>query len=162
MSTSASVALRIESLASGQTIVVRTRTSTCQNPSERAWPRSPISPERWKREVTLSFLWKTCNQHINENEMHALFSLIRWLSLQNVILVSEFPSWWTVLWCWGLAAKGRSSYRRLNFVLRRYDAYVLACSFFPFYVYVTSVSNPADRSSLAYKPIDSGCGVQFD
>ena len=47
----------------------------------------------------------------------------------------------------GVLAKKRSSSRQLNRVLRRFDALELASGMRPYFAYVRSAKNPADRPS---------------
>ena len=51
----------------------------------------------------------------------------------------------------GVLSKKRSSSRRLNTVLRRFDALELAGSMKPYFAYVRSAKNPADRPSRRFK-----------
>ena len=51
----------------------------------------------------------------------------------------------------GVLSKKRSSSRRLHKVLRRFDALELAGGMKPYFAYVRSAKNPADRPSRRFK-----------
>ena len=51
----------------------------------------------------------------------------------------------------GIAAKGRSCSRRLNPILRRLHAHVLASCFYIFFGYVASDAKPADQPSRCHE-----------
>ena len=113
----------------------------------KAWPRSSISPLRWEWETVLSFPWSKFGAHINELELQALFSLVKWLSRSAFNIGLRFAILVDSLVVLGIIAKGRSSSLRLNRILRRINAHLLASGFFPFLGYVASKDNPADRPS---------------
>ena len=115
-----------------------------------AWPRSPICPRKWFWKAILSFPWKRPGAHINELELRALFSLLRGLSRSSNNIGMRFAVLVDSLVVLEIAAKGRSSSHRLNPVLRRLNAHVLASGFYVFFGYVASHANPADAPSRCH------------
>ena len=116
----------------------------------KAWPREEVSPKRWHWQEILSFRWATLGSHINEYELHALFSLVRWLARGAGNVNRRFCVLLDSMVVLSVAAKGRSSSKRLNHILRRLNAHLLACSMFPFFGYVSSQANPADKPSRCF------------
>ena len=117
-----------------------------------AWPRTPNCPQRWHWKVILSFPWKRPGAHINELELRALFTLLRGLARSSGNVGMRFAVLVDSLVVLGIAAKGRSCSRRLNSILRRLNAHVLASGFYVFFGYVASDANPADVPSRCHEP----------
>ena len=115
-----------------------------------AWPRSSICPHRWFWKAILSFPWKRPGAHINELELRAVFSLLRGLSRSSNNIGMRFAVLVDSSVVLGIAAKCRSSSHRLNPVLRRLNAHVLASGFYVFFGYVASHANPADAPSRCH------------
>ena len=112
-----------------------------------AWPRSEINIERWKWRTVLAFPWDGPQMHINEYELLIVLQGIerrcrakRRLGRRFCVLVDSQVML-------SVAAKGRSSLFRLNWILRRLDAYVLASFSQPFYGYASNSKNLADEPS---------------
>ena len=117
-----------------------------------AWPRTPICPRRWQWRVVLKFPWKRPGAHINELELRALFTLLRGLARSTGNIGMRFAVLVDSLVVLGIAAKGRSCSRRLNSILRRLNAHVLASGFYVFFGSVASDANPADEPSRCHEP----------
>ena len=109
--------------------------------------RTQISASRWKWRTVLAFPWKGPEMHINEYELLAVLQGIKWRCRAKRRLGRRFCILVDFQVTLSVAAKGRSSAFRLNRILRRLNAYVLACFFLPFYGYVSSGKNPADKPS---------------
>ena len=116
-----------------------------------AWPRSSICPQRWHWRVLLSFPWKRPGAHINELELRALFTLLRGLARSSGNIGMRFAVLVDSLVVLGITAKGRSCSHRLNPILRRLHAHVLASGFYVFFGYVASDANPTDQPSRCHE-----------
>ena len=111
-----------------------------------AWPRVPVSPQQWAWKVLLSYKWRRSG-HINVLETQALFDAIRRLaknprtqSTRRLCLTDSQAAL-------GVLTKGRSSSRRLNFVLLRLAGLLRATDMQLFYAWAPSKANPADGPS---------------
>ncbi|CAK0897904.1 unnamed protein product, partial [Prorocentrum cordatum] len=113
----------------------------------KVWPRAPIASDRWAWQTVLAHGWKRQGRHINELELQEVLAALKWFARRadrhhsrlGILIDSQ-----VVL---SVCAKGRSSLRRLNHLVQRIDAQILACNLYPFYGYVTSKMNPADAPS---------------
>ena len=112
-----------------------------------AWPRSEINVDRWKWRTVLAFPWNGPQMHINEYELLAVLQSIKWRCRAKRRLGRRFCVLVDSQVTLSVAAKGRSSSFRLNRILRRLDAYVLASFSLPFCGYVSSGRNLADEPS---------------
>ena len=110
------------------------------------WPNPDL---RW-REVR-GWPWRR-PQHINVLEARAILALIeRWARevpgpMRRHILTDSQV-------CLFAFAKGRSSSRQLNWVLRRAAAAMLVSGCFPSYAYIRSEDNPADEPSRRLRAV---------
>ncbi|CAK0841817.1 unnamed protein product, partial [Prorocentrum cordatum] len=109
-----------------------------------AWPRAPIDVERWQWQTVLSHAWRRQGRHINELELAEVLLAVKWFCRRADRLGSRVAILVDSQVTLAVCAKGRSSSRRLNHLLRRLDAYCLAAFLWPFFGYVASKANPAD------------------
>ena len=86
-------------------------------------------------------------EHINVLELQALLGAFRWRARRREGLSGRVIHFCDSQVAIAAACKGRSSSRRLHRLLCRLSALVLATSCHPFYTYVRSATNPADRPS---------------
>ncbi len=111
-----------------------------------AWPRSSVNPARWTWKVVLAYPWRQ-QQHINELELRAIFAALRW----KARAVRNFGTRKCIVTdsqvALSVAAKCRSSSKRLNRVVWRTNALALATFSHFFYIYVRTGLNPADPPS---------------
>ena len=105
-----------------------------------------ISSEQWKWRVFLSYRWHH-QDHINVLEVAAAFDALRSMvkkasshSCRRLFLLDSQVAI-------GVLTKGRSSSRRLNFILSRFAAVSVAANVFPVFGWVSSAKNPADGPS---------------
>ena len=113
----------------------------------KVWPRAAIASDRWVWQTVLAHGWKRQGRHINVPEVQEVLAALKWFARRadrhhsrlGLLIDSQ-----VVL---AVCAKGRSSSRRLNHLVQRIDAQILACNLYPFYGYVTSKTNPADAPS---------------
>eukprot|EP00438_Fugacium_kawagutii_P028380 Skav207224 [mRNA] locus=scaffold1717:49410:52959:+ [translate_table: standard] len=114
-----------------------------------ACPRSAIDPAKWEWRHGRAFKWRQ-SQHINLLELKALLHAIQWRSRR-----SGYHSFRTMILCDSQAviavvAKGRSSSKQVNFILRRLCALCLSLNVFLLVCYVDTAANPADRASRLF------------
>ena len=112
----------------------------------KCWPRMSVSPGSWNWKDVRCFRFKQ-KQHINELEMLALLHYVRWRSRKvtqfGVNIVVLIDNLVTI----SVAAKGRSSSKRLSRICSRLNAVCLASSLQLVLCYVRSADNPADKAS---------------
>ena len=109
----------------------------------------PAMAWRW-REVT-GWAWKGAPEHINQLELRAAFTTIKWLiSKQKVrnCRVLHLVDSMVVLHA---LSRRRSSSRKLRRTLMQTQALLLAANLHPVWAYVHTGSNPADRPSRRIK-----------
>ena len=101
----------------------------------------------WHWRAVICAPWHGAHQHINVLETQAaLLDLLRRtrkasaLGSRYLVLLDSYVAL-------GVLCKRRSSSRNIQRVLRRFDALELASSVRPFFAYVRSSLNPADRPS---------------
>ncbi len=109
-------------------------------------PRSSIDSRRWKWKIVRGWKWKHTD-HINVLELEALYQSIRWrvsggrsFSKRLLHLVDSQ----VVL---GVAAKGRSSSKKLNKVVKKLNVLLLGAHVYLLLGWVRSELNPADAPS---------------
>ena len=114
-----------------------------------AFPRTTINPARWKCAVAHAYPFFG-NEHINVLELRALLMAFEWRSrraVSNDLRALHLCDSQVAL---AVAIKGRSSSRRLNFLLRRYASLQLAAGLWPMLAWVESHLNPADEPSRRF------------
>lgn len=103
-------------------------------------PLSSVDARQWKWKVVKGWAWKQPN-HINVLEMEALYHTLRYrakgLVDSQVVL--------------GVTAKGRSSSKKLQRSLRKFNLLALALHCYPVLGWVLSALNPADAPSRWYE-----------
>ena len=109
-------------------------------------PRAAVDSRQWVWKVARGWKWNF-NDHINVLELEALYHSVKWrgktLRLFNRRWLHLVDSQ-VVL---GVAAKGRTSSRKLSRCLHRYNLLVLALHTYPLLGWVLSHLNPADAPS---------------
>ena len=113
-----------------------------------AWPRVSVDQRRWcwKHAVAMKF---HRSRHINELELQMVHNAMRWRLRHFRALGTRVCLFVDSQVTVAVAAKGRSSSRRLNAVLSRLNALCLATFSAPFFVYIYTADNPADAPSRA-------------
>jgi len=111
-----------------------------------AWPRSTVNPARWTWKVVLAYPWRRA-QHINLLELRAIFAAMRWKApsprnfrIRKCIITDSHVAL-------SVAAKCRSSSKRLNRILWRTNAVALTTYSHYVFVYVRAGVNAADPPS---------------
>ena len=113
----------------------------------KAWPRSGLQARYWHWAVVQGYPWSNSKAHINQLELCAALNCFRWRvrKLQGIhvrclhLLDSQV--------CCSILAKGRTSSRKLQFALRRFNALLLATGVVPAFGFVHTADNPADLPS---------------
>ena len=94
-------------------------------------------------------MWTSAARHINELELQMVHNAMRWRLRHFKALGTRVCLFVESQVTVAVAAKGRSSSRRLNAVLSRLNALCLATFSAPFFVYMYTADNPADAPSWA-------------
>ena len=108
-------------------------------------PRTSIDPSRWVWSVADAYPYKV-GQHINVLELRARSSVS---CGQRFLHMSDSQI------CLAVLTKGRSSSRKLNYLLRRICALTLTLNIYPLYAWIESRLNPADEPSRRFMPDES-------
>ena len=109
----------------------------------------PAMAWRW-REVT-GWAWKGSPEHINQLEMRAAFTTIKWLIAKQKVRNCRVLHLVDSMVVLHALSRGRSSSRKLRRTLMRIQALLLAANLHPVWAYVHTGSNPADRPSRRIK-----------
>ena len=116
------------------------------NEQQEVGGASPFPTQDMTWRTLAAWKWQH-EQHINVLESNVVFQCIRYRSrdpsrhLSRVVLGVDNTA------AIGAGAKGRSSSSRLNRILKRQGALLLASGQYPGYIYVPSADNPADGPS---------------
>ena len=102
----------------------------------------------WKH--PLAYQWRQ-SAHINVLELLALLQGLKWRGRSAAALGSRLCCFVDSQVAISVAAKGRSSSKALNRVIKRINSFCLAADIHPFFVYVRSKLNPADAPSRIAK-----------
>lgn len=117
-------------------------------------PRSSVDARQWLWKVAKGWRWKQPD-HINVLEMEALYQTVRWRARSNRLFRKRFLHLVDSQVVLGVAAKGRTSSRKLRRSLHKYNMLVLALHTFPLLGWVLSHLNPSDVPSRWYEPPSS-------
>ncbi|CAK0795636.1 unnamed protein product, partial [Prorocentrum cordatum] len=110
----------------------------------RGWPRTSLGPFVWKWRVAVSMAWPGRNStHINVRELQAATSAIRWRARKVAQHGGEFLHLVDSQVVAAIVTRGRSSSRKLQPILMRLMAVVVAADMYPLIGYVVSEDNPA-------------------
>ena len=114
-----------------------------------ALPRTSIDPSKWEWKDCRAFKWRRA-EHINCLELRAALHCLQWRSRR-----SSFHSFRTMILIDNQAilaviAKGRSSSRVVNHLLRRLGALCCALNLFLLVAWVDTADNPADSASRRF------------
>ena len=127
---------------------VRMDTNTIFKPS--GIPRSSIDPSKWVWRECRAFRWRH-SEHINLLEFKAALHAIQWRARRG-----RFHSFRTMLLIdnqsvLAVIAKGRSSSRNINHLLRRLAALCCCLNLYLLVAYVDTSDNPADQGSRIFE-----------
>eukprot|EP00438_Fugacium_kawagutii_P006300 Skav233308 [mRNA] locus=scaffold4193:88579:93795:+ [translate_table: standard] len=111
--------------------------------------RTSINPDRWVWEVAQSYPWRQ-EEHINILELRAILRGLEWRARSSAFHSCRFLHLSDSQICLAVLAKGRSSSRRINRILRKVHALCLALDAYPLWAWIASRLNPADEPSRRY------------
>ena len=113
-------------------------------------PRASVDARQWHWKVAKGWKWRF-EDHINILEMEALFHSVRFRAKSLRLFHSRFVHLVDSQVVLGVAAKGRTSSRRLRKSLHRYNMLVLVLHTWPLLGWVLSHLNPSDAPSRWYE-----------
>ena len=123
---------------------VRISTGELFNPS--GWPRMPVPAKWWRWRTAVQFKWQA-DAHINELEMRAFLSALRWRLRAVCNLECKFLHLLDSQVSIAVLVKHRSGSRRLNRVARKVSSLELASGAVAILGFCRSSDNPADAPS---------------
>ena len=109
-----------------------------------------IDGRLWNWRTVISCRWHKQDEHINTLEGRAILLLLKWKCQSTSRMNRKYLHLVDNTAVLGAFVKGRSSSRRLKYVIRRAQAYTLAGNLWPLLGYVRSHRNPADRPSRRF------------
>ena len=113
--------------------------------------RSTIDPRRWIWTVACAYPWKR-SEHINVLELRAILQCLEWRARSAAFHSCRFLHLSDSQICLAVLAKGRSSSRKINRLLRKVGALCVALNLYPLWAWIASRLNPADEPSRRYEP----------
>ncbi len=114
-----------------------------------AFPRSTINPARWQWATAHAYPFNE-QEHINVLELRALLMAFEWRSRRGSSGDERSLHLTDSQVALSVAVKGRSSSKRLNWVLRRFAGLQVAHGIWPILCWVESHLNPADEPSRRF------------
>ena len=109
--------------------------------------RSTVPGKLWKWKVISGWKWHSSSEHINSLELRAVFTSLRWRIEHQGHLRCKFIHLTDSLVCLHCLSRGRSSSRKLRRTMARINALLLCSSVHPFWGYIHTDQNPADKPS---------------
>ena len=110
--------------------------------------RNSIPAHLWQWKDICSWGWPSEeNDHINRYELRAIYTALRWRVLRKKECQIRFIHLTDSMVCLHVVSRGRSSSHKLQSLLYRISALLLATGMHPLLAYVSSSTNPADRPS---------------
>lgn len=113
-------------------------------------PRTSVDARQWKWKVVKGWKWHF-QEHINILEMEALFHSVRFRAKSLRLFHSRFVHLVDSQVVLGVAAKGRTSSKKLRKSLHRYNLLLLVLHTWPLLGWVLSHLNPSDAPSRWYE-----------
>ena len=116
--------------------------------------RASVPSNLWKWKVVTGWKWTGNGEHINVLEMRAILTALKWRIEHKGLCRQRFIHLTDSLVCLHCLSRGRSSSRKLRRTVCRINALLLVSGCQPFWGYVHTDQNPAD------KPSRWGCKVK--
>ena len=121
----------------------------CQELAQHPRQACPYPAFRWAWKTTQSYAWKTSGQHINLLEVRAFLYFLLHESESVRFGAKRFLHVFDSQVAAAVVAKGRSSSTKLNALLKRIAAVLLATDAYPFALWTLSKWNYSDQASRA-------------
>lgn len=109
--------------------------------------RATIPSRLWKWRVITGWKWHSKSEHINALELRAILTTMKWRIAHQGVVNSRFLHLTDSLVCLHALSRGRSSSRKLRRILSKINSLTLVSCCHPFWGYVHTSQNPADRPS---------------
>ena len=109
--------------------------------------RATVPSRCWRWKVVSGWKWRHQDEHINALELRAIFTSLRWRIEHQHHLQSRFVHLTDSMVCLHALSRGRSSSRKLRRTISKINALILAGHIHPFWGYVHTEQNPADKPS---------------
>ena len=109
--------------------------------------RASVPGRLWKWKIVTGWKWKGSPEHINVLEMRAILTTIRWRIEKKQMRKKRFIHLTDSLVCLHALSRGRSSSRKLRRTICRINALLLVSGCQPFWGYIHTDQNPADKPS---------------
>ena len=109
-----------------------------------------IDGRMWRWRTIISSRWRKKGEHINTLEARAVLLLLKWRCRSVKYMQSKFLHLIDNTSVHGALVKGRTSSRRLKYVIKKSQSYVLAGNLHPLFGYTRSHTNPADHPSRRF------------
>ena len=122
--------------------------------------RNTVPSKLWKWREIAGWAWSGPPEHINQLEMRATLTTIKWLIQKCKAFNCRSLHLTDSLVVLHSLTRGRSSSRRLRRVIMRINSLLLAANLHPVWAYVHTSMNPADRPSRKVKKTKWGKGVK--
>ena len=116
--------------------------------------RATVPAKCWRWKVVTGWAWRHGSEHINALELRAIFTSLRWRLEHQHHVRTRLIHLTDSLVCLHALSRGRSSSRKLRRTMSRINALLLGGGIQPFWGYVHTEQNPAD------KPSRWGCRVR--
>ena len=109
--------------------------------------RATVPGRCWKWKVIAGWKWTSPGEHINSLELRAIYTSLRWRIEHQQHLRTRFIHLTDSLVCLHCLSRGRSSSRKLRRTMAKINSLLLASSVHPFWGYIHTDQNPADKPS---------------
>lgn len=109
--------------------------------------RASVPSNLWKWKVVTGWRWTGNSEHINVLEMRAILTALKWRIERKGLCRQRFIHLTDSLVCLHCLSRGRSSSRKLRRTVCRINALLLVSGCQPFWGYVHTDQNPADKPS---------------
>lgn len=109
--------------------------------------RASVPGRLWRWKVVTGWKWRGNKEHINVLEMRAILTAIRWRVEKKRNRRLRFIHLTDSLVCLHSLSRGRSSSRKLRRTICRINALLLVSGCQPFWGYIHTDQNPADKPS---------------
>ena len=117
--------------------------------------RASIPGKLWRWKTICGWAWKQSGYHINVLEVQAVLTCLQWRICRKRQQQCRFLHLTDSLVALHALSRGRSTSQKLQSVLSRMNALLLAADVSPVWAYISTKQNPADRPSR--RPVLKRC-----